>query len=123
MILAVIGALTEPPEDEPRPASVTTLAPTTAAPTTILTTTTTIATTTTLPPTTSPPTTARAARTATTVPFVPFVPPAPSGVPGGGSAYYANCDAARAAGAAPLSRGDPGYRAGLDRDGDGTACE
>lgn len=39
------------------------------------------------------------------------------------SVYYANCAAARAAGAAPLSRTDPGYRRGLDRDGDGIACE
>lgn len=39
------------------------------------------------------------------------------------SVYYANCAAARAAGAAPLHRGDPGYRVGLDRDGDGIACE
>lgn len=38
-------------------------------------------------------------------------------------AYYDNCDAARAAGAAPLHRGDPGYRDELDRDGDGVACE
>jgi len=37
--------------------------------------------------------------------------------------YYANCAAARAAGVAPLHRGDPGYRSGLDRDGDGIACE
>lgn len=41
----------------------------------------------------------------------------------GGSPYYANCAAARAAGVAPLHKGDPGYRSGLDRDGDGTACE
>ncbi|RZT83585.1 excalibur calcium-binding domain-containing protein [Pseudonocardia sediminis] len=41
----------------------------------------------------------------------------------GGSAYYANCSAARAAGAAPLSTGDPGYSSKLDRDGDGIACE
>ncbi len=39
------------------------------------------------------------------------------------SAYYRSCAAARAAGAAPLHRGDPGYRSGLDRDGDGVACE
>jgi hypothetical protein len=39
------------------------------------------------------------------------------------SAYYPNCTAARAAGAAPIRVGDPGYRAGLDRDGDGVACE
>jgi hypothetical protein len=43
--------------------------------------------------------------------------------PSAGSAYYANCAAARAAGAAPLHRGDPGYRPELDRDGDGVACE
>jgi hypothetical protein len=39
------------------------------------------------------------------------------------SAYYANCSEARAAGAAPLVAGEPGYRSGLDRDGDGIACE
>ena len=37
--------------------------------------------------------------------------------------YYPNCASARAAGVAPLRAGDPGYRAGLDRDGDGVACE
>ncbi|MEN2738232.1 excalibur calcium-binding domain-containing protein [Microbacterium sp. X-17] len=36
---------------------------------------------------------------------------------------YKNCDAVRAAGAAPLYRGQPGYTAKLDRDGDGIACE
>ncbi|WP_328613357.1 excalibur calcium-binding domain-containing protein [Amycolatopsis sp. NBC_00355] len=39
------------------------------------------------------------------------------------AAYYKNCTAAKAAGAAPLYRGEPGYRAALDRDGDGVACE
>ena len=42
---------------------------------------------------------------------------------GGGSAYYKNCDAARAAGAAPVHAGDPGYSRKLDRDGDGVGCE
>jgi hypothetical protein len=37
--------------------------------------------------------------------------------------YYANCTAARAAGAAPIYRGQPGYRPALDRDNDGVACE
>ncbi len=37
--------------------------------------------------------------------------------------FYRNCAAAKAAGAAPLRRGQPGYRAELDRDGDGIACE
>lgn len=41
----------------------------------------------------------------------------------GGAAHYSNCSAAKAAGAAPLHRGDPGYRSKLDRDGDGVACE
>jgi hypothetical protein len=41
----------------------------------------------------------------------------------GGSVYYENCDAARAAGAAPIHAGDPGYGSHLDRDGDGVACE
>lgn len=36
---------------------------------------------------------------------------------------YANCAAARAAGAAPVRRGDAGYGAHLDRDGDGVGCE
>lgn len=42
---------------------------------------------------------------------------------GGGYVYYENCDAVRAAGKAPLHRGEPGYRPGLDRDRDGTACD
>lgn len=36
---------------------------------------------------------------------------------------FRDCAAAHAAGAAPLRRGDPGYRPELDRDGDGVACE
>lgn len=35
---------------------------------------------------------------------------------------YANCADVRAAGKAPLHRGDPGYSSKLDRDGDGVAC-
>ncbi|MDC7122671.1 excalibur calcium-binding domain-containing protein [Cellulomonas fimi] len=42
---------------------------------------------------------------------------------GGASAYYGSCADARAAGAAPLYAGEPGYRSGLDRDKDGVACE
>lgn len=37
--------------------------------------------------------------------------------------YYPNCTAAKAAGAVPLYRGQPGYSTKLDRDGDGVACE
>ena len=36
---------------------------------------------------------------------------------------YRNCREARAAGAAPLYRGQAGYSPRLDRDGDGVACE
>ena len=36
---------------------------------------------------------------------------------------YRNCGEARAAGAAPLYRGQAGYSPRLDRDGDGVACE
>ena len=39
------------------------------------------------------------------------------------SVYYSSCKQARAAGAAPLYLGEPGYRSGLDADGDGKACE
>lgn len=36
---------------------------------------------------------------------------------------FANCSQARAAGAAPVRAGDPGYGRHLDRDGDGIGCE
>ncbi|MEO8366217.1 MAG: excalibur calcium-binding domain-containing protein [Pseudoxanthomonas sp.] len=36
---------------------------------------------------------------------------------------FRNCTEARAAGAAPVHRGDPGYGAQLDRDNDGIGCE
>lgn len=43
--------------------------------------------------------------------------------PVSGGAYYARCKDAWAASAAPLHHGESGYRTGLDRDGDGIACE
>ncbi|MGW7411407.1 excalibur calcium-binding domain-containing protein [Streptomyces sp. NPDC054863] len=46
-----------------------------------------------------------------------------SGGGGGGSVSYKNCSAVRAAGAAPIRAGDPGYGRHLDRDGDGVGCE
>jgi endonuclease YncB( thermonuclease family) len=65
----------------------------------------------------SPPATAPA-------PFLaPAAPAAMPVAPPLASAYYGDCDAARAAGAAPIRVGQPGYRKGLDRDGDGTACD
>jgi micrococcal nuclease len=39
------------------------------------------------------------------------------------SVYYRYCSDARAAGAAPIHRGEPGYRSELDADNDGVACE
>ncbi|MGN6606278.1 MAG: TerD family protein [Jatrophihabitans sp.] len=61
-------------------------------------------------------------------PLVPTVrptttPTAPVPIPIETDVYYANCTEARAAGAAPIYRGDPGYSSKLDRDGDGVACE
>ena len=44
-----------------------------------------------------------------------------SGAPA--SSAFRNCAAARAAGAAPVYRGDPGFGDHLDRDGDGVGCE
>ncbi|GAA1756467.1 excalibur calcium-binding domain-containing protein [Kocuria aegyptia] len=48
---------------------------------------------------------------------------APAPAPAPADVHYANCTAAREAGAAPLLRGEPGYRDAMDRDGDGVACE
>jgi hypothetical protein len=52
----------------------------------------------------APPATVRAARRATFV-------------------YYSGCNEVRAAGLAPLFRGQPGYRPEMDGDDDGIACE
>ena len=48
--------------------------------------------------------------------------PEPS-VPATTGVYFANCAAARAAGATPLYAGQPGYRPEMDGDRDGVACE
>lgn len=37
--------------------------------------------------------------------------------------HWPGCDAARQAGTAPIYAGEPGYREGMDGDGDGIACE
>jgi excalibur calcium-binding domain-containing protein len=47
---------------------------------------------------------------------------APSTTPKPPVVYYKNCGVALAEGAAPIERGEPGYRSGLDPDGDGVAC-
>jgi hypothetical protein len=60
-------------------------------------------------------------------PSTPSLPDVPAGTSTAGTSTatgpYADCAAARAAGAAPLHRGDPGWSDRLDGDGDGTACE
>lgn len=43
--------------------------------------------------------------------------------PASSSQAYRNCAAARAAGAAPVRLGEPGYGPHLDRDNDGVGCE
>ncbi|ALG05821.1 excalibur calcium-binding domain-containing protein [Kibdelosporangium phytohabitans] len=53
----------------------------------------------------------------------PPKPPQPVAPPPAAAAYYKNCAAAKAAGAAPVRRGQPGYGSHLDRDGDGIGCE
>ncbi|MGW6128612.1 excalibur calcium-binding domain-containing protein [Cellulomonas sp. NPDC055163] len=59
------------------------------------------------------------ARAGSSAPAAPAPEPAPKQVTGA----YENCAAARAAGAAPVLRGEPGYGSHLDRDGDGVGCE
>ena len=44
-------------------------------------------------------------------------------LPAAGVRTFRNCSEARAAGAAPVRIGDPGYSIKLDRDGDGIGCE
>lgn len=54
----------------------------------------------------------------------PVQDPAPVPTPADpGEVSYANCTAVRAAGAAPIRVGDPGFEAKFDRDGDGVGCE
>ncbi|WP_240633449.1 excalibur calcium-binding domain-containing protein [Paenibacillus montanisoli] len=48
---------------------------------------------------------------------------APKPTPQPSNVYYKNCTAVKAAGKAPLYKGQPGYSTSLDRDHDGVACE
>ncbi|MFF3182796.1 excalibur calcium-binding domain-containing protein [Rhodococcus pyridinivorans] len=74
---------------------------------------------------TPPPPLLTPSRTPTYLPPPPVNTPdyTPPPAPSDSWAYYKNCDAARNAGAAPLLRGQAGYRSELDRDDDGVACE
>ena len=71
-------------------------------------------------PTTPAPAAPPARKAPATVP-APVAPAPPAPVPA--AVYYANCTAVRAAGAAPIRLGQPGYSSKLDRDGDGVGCE
>ena len=54
----------------------------------------------------------------------PVVAPSPTATPAApGDAPFASCSEARAAGAAPVRVGEPGYGPHLDGDGDGVGCE
>jgi hypothetical protein len=66
-----------------------------------------------------PPATAASPKTVKPSPTTrrPAATKTPSRTPA--TVHYADCDAAPG----ELTSGDPGYRVGLDRDGDGTACE
>ena len=151
--LVAVGIVAPAPhsEDVPAPAAfaapaIAEVSPTTTRPTTARPTTTTPTATATVAPTTTAPTTtlAPAPETVTvyapppttTVPYVPepapvyiaepepeYVPPAPAAAAVPSYVSYANCAAVRAAGAAPIYAGDPGYSSKLDRDGDGVGCE
>ena len=122
--LTLVGAALDQDRTDARPASTTattarpiksevTTSPSTSqatASTVGSTTTTTLSTTIT---TAEAPTTSWAAPPPTDAPSLPAVP-------AGG---FANCAAARAAGAAPVHVGEPGYAPRLDGDGDGIGCE
>ncbi|MCK8673535.1 excalibur calcium-binding domain-containing protein [Rhodococcus sp. HM1] len=140
---AVLGSVVDTEDKKDAPAAVVATTTSSAAPTT---TTAPRTTTTTVPPTTTA-TTAPAV-----VPLVPQVettttvytpPPAPAYTPPPTTQYtppptteytpppaprqptvsYRNCDEAKAAGAAPILKGEPGYGTHLDRDKDGIACD
>ncbi|WP_327635633.1 excalibur calcium-binding domain-containing protein [Kribbella sp. NBC_00482] len=53
----------------------------------------------------------------------PTVVPKPTPAPTTTTVVFRSCAEARAAGKAPLRRGDPGYSTALDRNGDGVACD
>ncbi|MBT2467047.1 excalibur calcium-binding domain-containing protein [Streptomyces sp. ISL-66] len=57
------------------------------------------------------------------VPVSPKPKSSPTPAPGPKDVTYKNCAEAKAAGAAPIHRGQPGYGKHLDRDNDGIACD
>lgn len=57
------------------------------------------------------------------LPGDPAAEPPAAEPPAAAGAVYADCGAVRAAGAAPIRRGEPGWSDSLDGDGDGVGCE
>jgi competence protein ComEC len=55
--------------------------------------------------------------------LAPTLTNSPKVKPSEAPVIYKNCTEVKAAGKAPLLRGDPGYSSKLDRDNDGVACE
>ncbi|OKK07665.1 hypothetical protein AMK26_00795 [Streptomyces sp. CB03234] len=103
-------------EDTPKPAA--------AKPTPTITVTTTA--TATATPTAAPAPTVTVTKTVTVTATTTVTPDTYSGGnddTGGGDVYYSNCADARAVGATPIRRGDPGYGSHLDRDNDGVGCD
>ncbi|MGB7236232.1 MAG: excalibur calcium-binding domain-containing protein [Rhodococcus sp. (in: high G+C Gram-positive bacteria)] len=133
-----IGGATTDREDAPEPAAFAAPAIADVSTTTSRNTTTTPATTTTTIAPTPETVTVYTPPPLTTTQYVPapapapvyiaepepvYVPPAPIVAEAPSFVIYANCDAVRAAGAAPIYAGDPGYSIKLDRDQDGVGCE
>ncbi|MET9463656.1 excalibur calcium-binding domain-containing protein [Streptomyces sp. NPDC006544] len=56
-------------------------------------------------------------------PVTPKPKSSPTPAPGPKDVTYKNCAEAKAAGVAPIHRGQPGYAKHLDRDDDGIACD
>jgi hypothetical protein len=54
---------------------------------------------------------------------IPTSPPAALPPVPKSTVSYGSCDEVRAAGAAPIYKGEPGYSTKLDRDKDGIACD
>ncbi len=69
------------------------------------------------------PTARRPATPAAPAPAPAPAPKAPARAPAPPAVFYANCTAVRAAGAAPIRRGQPGFSSKFDGDGDGIGCE
>ncbi|MGV8874053.1 MAG: excalibur calcium-binding domain-containing protein [Rhodococcus sp. (in: high G+C Gram-positive bacteria)] len=139
LVIMGMTTATEPETPEISPVAAVPALPTVTTPSALPSTTTLAPTTTT---TTVAPTTeavAAVVEVPTTTEYIPLPEPEPEYIPEPepepvytapapfvevpSAVSYANCDAVRDAGAAPIFAGDPGYSFTLDRDRDGVGCE